>query len=292
MKSMLFNGGLGNQAFQYIFARFVEEFGGEQVLLDDSYFFINPAINGYELEKVFKNSTPRLLSKHLSPSLWSGIVERAKQGYSVPQQLLDSGINLFVVQEAGEISFNGNMVCVEPNGYTPHIAKTQGSVYYDGYWICRYWFDQIKKIMLHELEFPEITSSKNKEYARQINETCSVAVHIRRGDFIDYGWLLDTKHYRVSMEKFSGSIKEGVYFIFSDDLDWCREHTLELGLDLAGDSVVYVEGNADGVNNYVDMQLMSMCKHAIMSNSSFSYLSVILNQNKGMMVANPTNRRV
>ena len=51
---------------------------------------------------------------------------------------------------------------------------------------------------------------------------------------------------------------------------------LELGLDQFW-TVTYVEGNTNG-KNYVDMQLMSMCKGMVMSNSAFCYLAALLNR--------------
>jgi hypothetical protein len=68
---------------------------------------------------------------------------------------------------------------------------------------------------------------------------------------------------------------ESTFFIFSDDLNWCRSHDHELGFDLA-DKVIYVEGNMNGLN-FRDLQLMSMCKGLLMSNSAFCYLAALLN---------------
>lgn len=67
------------------------------------------------------------------------------------------------------------------------------------------------------------------------------------------------------------------YFVFSDDSAWCQEHEEELGLtDVQGD-VVYVTGNTGNGYNYVDMQLMSMCKKMVISNSSFGAWAFYLN---------------
>ena len=56
------NDGLGNQTFQYIFARYLEIKSGEKVWLDDSAFFISKEHNGFEIPRVFPNSRVRRLS--------------------------------------------------------------------------------------------------------------------------------------------------------------------------------------------------------------------------------------
>ncbi|MCI9144363.1 MAG: alpha-1,2-fucosyltransferase, partial [Lachnospiraceae bacterium] len=51
MKIQFLNGGLANQAFQYIFTRVYElSHPGEVIYMDDSYFALNTVHNGYELE--------------------------------------------------------------------------------------------------------------------------------------------------------------------------------------------------------------------------------------------------
>lgn len=73
-------------------------------------------------------------------------------------------------------------------------------------------------------------------------------------------------------------ILSGIYFIcFSDDPEWCEDHADVLGLSLAKE-VVSVRGNTNGAN-YIDMQLLSMCKGLLISNSAFSYLAALLNNN-------------
>ena len=77
--------------------------------------------------------------------------------------------------------------------------------------------------------------------------------------------------------------------MFSDDIEWCKTHVQELGLDQFK-AVTYVEGNVNG-KNYVDMQLMSMCKGMVMSNSAFCYLAALLNKEL-RYVFNPTHREI
>lgn len=80
MKIQFLNGGLANQAFQYIFARYYElSHPGEVMYLDDSYFALNTVHNGYELEKVF-GLNPHMLSECFDEEIWNYILEERRGG--------------------------------------------------------------------------------------------------------------------------------------------------------------------------------------------------------------------
>lgn len=82
MKIALCNGGLGNQTFQYIFSRFIELAGGVECYLDDSEFFQTiPSHNGFEMQAVFPNCRPRLLSSYFSGDVWEYMVQKSEEGY-------------------------------------------------------------------------------------------------------------------------------------------------------------------------------------------------------------------
>jgi len=72
-----------------------------------------------------------------------------------------------------------------------------------------------------------------------------------------------------------------VYCIFSNDIGWCESNLHDL---LPGKEIVYVDWNK-GTQSYADMQLMSLCKHNVIANSSFSwwdvYIIISVLQNRG-----------
>lgn len=101
MKIQFLNGGLANQAFQYIFARYYElSHPGEIMYMDDSYFALNTVHNGYELEKVF-GIKAHMLSSCFDEEVWSFILEERKGGKSVPQILCENDLPFTMVSEEG-----------------------------------------------------------------------------------------------------------------------------------------------------------------------------------------------
>lgn len=294
MKIQFLNGGLANQAFQYIFARYYElSHPGEIMYMDDSYFALNTVHNGYELEKVF-GIKPHMLSECFSETEWSHFLEKRRAGKSTPQIFWENNADFYMLSETDNHKtyhpFDGTVFQPKSNEYNPGILDVPGDAYYHGYWINKGWFDRYRDIFLKEFQFPEITDAQNLKYLEQINNTNSAALHVRRGDFIKLDWALSLEECRYLVQQFiEDEIEKWDLFVFSDDLTWCKENASELGFG-AFNHVTYVEGNVQG-KNYIDMHLMSRCKGMIMSTSSFCYLAALLNTNKVTWI-NPTLREV
>ena len=295
MKIQFLNGGLANQTFQYIFARYYElSHPGDVMYMDDSYFTLNTVHNGYELEKVF-GVRPHMLSECFTKEVWNFILEEKRTGKSVPQILMDNGLQISMIAEADDSQrtfnpFSGKIYSRPANQYTPSVLELSGNVYYHGYWINGSWFKKYKDIFLQELQFPAITDPKNLTYSNQILSCDSLSIHIRRGDYVTLGWTWEADAYLPLIQKFREQLSNDWHlFVFSDDIPWCREHADEMGFQHFK-SVTYVEGNTDG-ENYRDLQLMTLCKAMIVSQSSFCYLASLLNTRKQYFI-NPTFREV
>ena len=294
MRIQYFNGGLANQVFQYIFYRYGEITCKNQDMwfLDDSFFFFKEEHNGYELEKVF-GVKPNLLSQQFAPEAWNMFVENRKKGIGTAQTMLNMGFPVQMIAEAANFKtdnpFHGIVHAIPCNEYHPEVISFPGEViYYFGYWINKNWLKEYKDQLLSELAFPPIKEDKNLSYATKIKSTLSVGVHIRRGDFVKLGWQIDNTIYFNNTKMLVDAYPELTFFVFSDDISWCKENADQLGLTHAKD-IVFVEGNING-SNYIDLQLMSMCKGLLMSNSSFSYLSALMNTNLQFFI-NPTPYR-
>ena len=283
MRIQYFNGGLANQVFQYIFYRYGQLTTGhpEEWFLDDSFFFFKHQHNGYELEKVF-GLKPNLLSEQLGADAWNALVENRKNGIGMADSLSNLGFHVSMIAEAQNYKtdnpFSGKVWSIPCNEYHPDILKWNDEiVYYFGYWINKNWINAYRDLFLEELAFPPILDDKNLKYASRIKSTLSVGVHIRRGDYLNLRIGIDPAFYHSALSGILASYPESTLFVFSDDPDWCEDHADVLGLSLAKE-VISVRGNINGAN-YIDMQLLSMCKGLLISNSAFSYLAALLNNN-------------
>ena len=75
------------------------------------------------------------------------------------------------------------------------------------------------------------------------------------------------------------------FFLFSDNMNWCRENLDILGL--GSENVNLVDFNK-GENAFRDMQLMSLCKHIVIANSTFSWWAGFLIKNPNKIFITPS----
>jgi hypothetical protein len=296
------NGGLGNQAFQYIFFKYIEETSNDDCVLDNRAFCVpNPSHQGWELEKIC-GIKPKLLSDYFSADVWSEIMRQTclEREATLPDLLKEHlGADFQVLCEADQFRvdtqgfarpYTGNVYSIKYNTYVPSIQSLKGNIYYYGYWINMHWFQYIRDHIVKEFTFIPVEDEYNRRMLDEISGCHAVSVHVRRGDFVTLGWALGLDWYRQSIQMTKEYVRDPVFFMFSDDLSWCKASLKKMGLDRAQDRVVFVDGNR-GVNSFRDMQLMSFCKNMIIANSSFSYLAALLNQNPNKYIINPTVHR-
>lgn len=298
MKIQFLNGGLANQAFQYIFARYYElSHSGDVMYMDDSYFALNTVHNGYELERVF-GIRPHMLSGCFDEKVWNFILDtRLREQKSVPQIFMENQIPIEMIAESAGTQhqfnpFQGKCYEIPVGQYLPDILDLYSieNLYYHGYWLNKNWFNTYRNIFLEEFQFPKIVDEQNLQYMKQITLSPSLSIHIRRGDYVALNFDFHTDFYQSCIDTFLSKYGSNWnLFVFSDDIPWCREHAEEMHFDTF-QSVTFVEGNTHG-ENYRDLQLMSRCKAMIMSNSSFCFLAALLNTEREILI-NLTDRDI
>lgn len=289
MKIQYLNGGLANQVFQYIFVKFAELTHPESDpwFFDDSFFFVNNIHNGYELQKVFGLKL-NLLSQTFDTDVWNEFIKNKRNGISVPQSFKNLGFNMQMIAEFDNYKehnpFDGVIHRIPGNMFIPEITNINDEfVYYHGYWLHPKWFSSYANIFRKELTFPPITDSYNQDYAALILGSTSAAVHIRRGDYVSLGWDTTPNFYFEKTKDILERYPDAVFFVFSDDIPWCKAHKEELGLNLPHNTV-FVEGNIHE-QSYRDLQLMSMCRIILSGKSSFSYLAFLLSSHNEYFIS-------
>lgn len=276
----LLNGGLGNQLCQYFFYRFLECSGKDPVIADNTQFFIYKQHCGYELEKIFGFRIKKL-SDFLPGEIFIDMINRREKGESVPEQIYRGGYNISVIAELDAPKFSGSISWMP--SYFPTVYRNTGFIYYHIYTIIGHYFNDLRNSnCINPHPFPQIIGEQNEIYASEIKSTESVAMHVRRGDFVAANWSTKPEIFARAVNEFNNKLYNPTFFIFSDDLDYCKEHIEELGL--ADSNFIFVEGNKYP-NNYLDMQLMTMCKHRIVTNSSFDFCAALFREDReGLMI--------
>ncbi|RYE17794.1 MAG: alpha-1,2-fucosyltransferase, partial [Sphingobacteriaceae bacterium] len=132
-----------------------------------------------------------------------------------------------------------------------------------------------------DFNFPNLTSDTNIKLLTRIQNTDSVSIHIRRGDYLSSAIHLPTSlsYYEKAIAVINSKVTKPDFFIFSDDIEWCKS---QLNIQNA----TYINHNI-GKQSFIDMQLMSNCKHNIIANSSFSWWGAWLNKNERKITISP-----
>ena len=117
----------------------------------------------------------------------------------------------------------------------------------------------------------------------EIKNVNAVCLNVRRTDFLKVDNLntTDTSYFVKAANLMSKKVESPHFFIFSDDIEWCKKHII---LD-APVKVVGHEHKGEKFGNY--MQLMIACKHYIIPNSSFAWWAAWLNEYQDKIVIAP-----
>lgn len=291
-----FTSGLGNQMFQYsLYSLLRERFPDTKVLADVTWFNSNQEHQGYELERIFgrpENENFVLKRASLSEILHvTGRIpctiggekgEKWQEILRYPNRLirLFAG-NHFVGKTIEQSGFEDNQFIYEKIN---HIDP-DSDWYITGYFIEEIYYRDRLPALRRAFTFDSDFGEKNAKIAEQIHNTESVSIHVRRGDYLSSQYAdsflsLGETYYKNAVSYFTGKLKEPVFFLFSDDPDYIKEAFSWLS------PKVIVMGNS-GEDSYRDLQLMSLCKHNIIANSTFSVWAGLLNANKNANIIYP-----
>lgn len=269
-----FNGGLGNQLFQYAFYESLKsKYPNRDIKCDLSTFETYKTHNGYELEKIFNLRLPLTTSKE-------------KKHINRILTYRNENIILSYFMRASYDILLKRIIIDKECGYTKDIFnRPSKKAIYCGYWQDEKYFLNVKDKVRSSLQFEKPKDEQNKKVVEEMENTNSISVHIRRGDYLKFSDryinLCNTNYYHNAIEYIKKNIKNPRFFVFSDDIDWVK-HNLELPSDS-----VFVDWNK-GEDSFIDMQLMSYCKHNIIANSTFSWWGAWLNNSPNKMVLCPS----
>ncbi len=268
MKIVSLDGGLGNQMFQYAFKCALEKKFPHEIVLGEKFSFKNNKThNGFELETVFG-----LEIKFCS------FDEIRKLAYDERYLIHKLKRKIFgrrktEITESEENKFR----------FTEEFFNFKGDIYYKGYWQTPKYFENLKKKIIQDFSFNGNLNHRNLIIFNQIHEFNSVSIHVRRGDYLNhplFGGICDLDYFRKAINFLNSKLDNLHFFVFSDDPNWCKTN-LEIN------NVKIIDWNI-GKNSFLDMHLMSQCKHNIIANSSFSWWGAYLNQNPSKIIIAPS----
>lgn len=157
-------------------------------------------------------------------------------------------------------------------------------VYIEGEWFGGRFLERDEQNLRRDFQLTHALDSRLVPLLEQMRQSGSVAVHVRRGDFVhgstasSFHHVAGVSYYARAMDLFRSRLGAPRFFVFSDDYAWVQDNFRQLGNDL-----VFVPENAA----FEDLALMSSCSHQVIANSGFSWFGAWLNQNPEKMLAAP-----
>jgi hypothetical protein len=266
-------GGLGNQMFQYAFARILAKKNDAVVQLDENFFSTTPKEQEFTLRQfelgIFENTNLQASSLEISK------LKRLSFFYKLIRKL----------------GFYKSKIYSEPSfDFHLEALSIKAPVYIKGYFQSYKYFENQEDLIREIFSFPiESLSGRNRVLLSKLQSETTISVHIRRGDYVT-NKKTQQFHGNCSLEYYSNAIallasKNKIFTLvfFSDDSEWVKEQFENLPF-----SKIFVDHN-NNENSWIDMLLMSSCSHNIIANSSFSWWAAWLNKHSKKTVIAPKN---
>lgn len=256
-------GGMCNQMFQYAFGYAMARKYEDDLFFDIDFFEAQPKKCGkrevvldkyFNINKIEKYSRTKSIS--FLENKYINYIIRRKKGFRC---YLPGNIMFFKEK---------------PGCYYDEIPYQSGKInYYDGYWQSENYFkeycDELRNIFSPNFEIGE----QLKKFKDELVEN-STALHIRRGDYLNSnnmpgGYTEKTilDYYKRAIDLVVSKVEKNTFYVFSDDINWCKSYFNENNKNL---SFKYIEHSGEYAAP-TDLFSISLCKHGIMSPSTFSW---------------------
>lgn len=262
-------GGLGNQMFQYAFAKKISLLSKRILKLDLSHLD-NDQFGSIEIKEMYKKS----------PEIFKG------NGAMYRNYELD----YFNIDE----SFIGkkdicNYIKIEDYStfYSDNLSnfykniQSNKNIYLIGYWQNNKYFQEINDIIKKDFSLRKEIDIRLKDLLNDIKLNNSIMIHVRRGDYLNnnHHGVISVDYVNKSKKIIENAIKSPKYYIFSDDPEWCEDN-------LISNNTVVIKPIKD-IHSADYLELMKNCNHFIISNSTYSWWAAWLSNNNNKIIIYP-----
>lgn len=267
--------GLGNQLFEYAYARSLKE-KGYNVCLECRRLYRS----SFKREDFTVERACRL--QNFNISLKAVNLDNSLQWKFLEQKTLTEKVQFWMASHrVGHSHFvsdyTGKYTHFE---YQPRLYAFSAPTYVMGHFLNIGYFEKIRPILLKELRLKKMPQISDDLKALLETEN-TVSVHIRRTDFISRGYCIsDDRYYKRAIDYIKARVENPCFLFFSDDMDWVKEKYCDMA-----EHCFFVSD--DCLKDYEELALMYQCRHNIMANSTFSFWGAWLNEHPKKIVVVP-----
>lgn len=259
-------GGLGNQMFQYAITKSMAQRNNDVYKLDIS-FYPKQTLRTYELNLFNIDETIATEQECIELREKKGLFRK-----------ITKKLNALINRQSSYVKEKEDLI------FDEEIYSLKGNIYLDGYWQNEKYIKHIQEQLIKDFTPKGVISMEAKYYLKDIKNTNSVSMHIRRGDYVNnsqtnnFHGVCDIEYYNKAVNYLKEKVIKPVYYIFSDDIAWCKNNFDFL------ENKIFIDDTKSAID---DLELMKRCKHNIIANSSFSWWGAWLNENSNKIVITP-----
>jgi len=268
-------GGLGNQMFQYALGRKLSIINNEDLRFDLTFLLDrmhrdNFVFRDYDLD-IFSLSCPITFLSRISKNISVGPFIFSEVFYQLGKRLFPKR---FLAEHRNYF-------------YDDTIFSGQKSLYLVGYWQSYKYFYDIEDVLKKELVFCNSLVGDSLDLYENIRSTNSICVNVRRADYVNnpkanaFHGVLGMDFYYQAISIMIEKVHNPYFFIFSDDIEWCRNN---FNINYP---VFFVDHSYKGPKFSYYLQLMISCRNFIIPNSTFAWWAAWLNNDKEKVVIAP-----
>ena len=179
-----------------------------------------------------------------------------------------SGANFQSVSEGDIYNYSSHLITT--------LQRTDSHIELNGYLECVDYFKEYKD------EISELFSADDKsmELIKERHpilfdkHVTTISIHFRGNEYITHpqiGKTWDYDFYKKAVARFKGISENPIFLIFSDDMERIDFSFL--------DGAPYIK--MSNSEDYIDLWCLTLCKHNVVSHSTFSFWGAYLNKNPG-----------
>ncbi len=266
-------GGLGNQLFQYATGRRLAIKHNAELRLDRTWFTEVATIG---------SAAPRdyglaVFPIHAAPATTCELARIFR-----PQNRLVRRLRRLLRRPQYTTHFEQSFF------YDPAVLDLPDHTYLSGYWQHVEYFADIADLIRRDFRFEGLRLPvRAAQLADAMRTSNAVCIHVRRGDYVQNAktnalhGAVDTQYLRSAIDLVLIQVCDPRFFVFSDDIDWCRRN-----IELA-QPTTFVEPVVSGADPVVDLYLLTCGRHYILSNSSFSWWGAWLGSGPESLIVVP-----
>jgi hypothetical protein len=268
-------GGLGNQMFQYATGYALSQQKKTDLYLDTRYFDdkLNHLTNKNYVKRKFQLNLFKYNFKIANKKIFNKF--GLNNSTYIIRYLKIRFLSFFFPEK---FYYEKNLLYIKDI-----FSLKKKIIYLDGYWQNEKYFinykKNLKKIFIFKIKKK---TKKNLNFIKKIKKINSVCINVRRGDFINNENNLAKEYYLRSIKLILKKFKKVQFYIFSDDVSWCKKNFRNMKINYK-----IVDHSYAGVSFTNYFYLMTNFKIFIISNSTFSWWAAWLSKYKNPYVIAP-----